>query len=141
MPWHLPEDLRFFKKTTENGVVIMGRKTYESIGKPLPGRRNVIISRSLNYQAEGCETANGIQAAIDLVSDYPEVMMLGGANLYEQTITLADTLYITEVHHKFSGDAWFPAINPNDWTESSREEHDIDESNKYAYAFVKYIRK
>ncbi|MBT3204988.1 MAG: type 3 dihydrofolate reductase [Gammaproteobacteria bacterium] len=141
LPWHIPADFAYFKKTTMGKPVLMGRKTYESIGKPLPGRRNIIISRNSSYQAEGCEITDSIQAAIELVSDHAEVMMLGGASLYEQTLTLADTLYITEVHHQFSGDTWFPAINPDDWKETWREEHPSDERNKFPYAFVKYLRQ
>ena len=141
LPWHLPADMAYFKKTTMSKPILMGRKTYESIGRPLPGRRNIIISRDESYRAEGCETAAGIQQAIDLVNEQQEVMLIGGSSLYEQTLPLAKTLYITEIHHQFSGDAWFPAINSDDWLESWREEHEADESNKYAYAFVKYIRK
>ena len=140
LPWHLPADMVHFKQTTMHKPILMGRKTYESIGRPLPGRRNIIISRDKNYQVEGCDTVHSIQAAIDLVHDQAEVMLIGGSSLYEQTIPMAKTLYITEIHHQFSGDAWFPEINSDDWVESSREEHDIDVSNKYAYAFVNYTR-
>lgn len=141
LPWHLPADMAHFKATTMHKPILMGRKTYESIGRPLPGRRNIIISRNQNYSVAGCDTALSIQDALDLVSDQPEVMMIGGSSLYEQSMPLANTLYITEIHHQFNGDAWFPPINSDDWLESAREEHLADASNKYAYAFVKYIRK
>ena len=139
LPWHLPADMVYFKKTTMGKPILMGRKTYESIGKPLPGRRNIIISRDSSYQAEGCDIASSIEAAIDLVDDQPEAMLIGGASLYEQTMVVADSLYITEIHHQFSGDAWFPAIDPGNWKEVWREEHPTDERNKFNYAFVKYL--
>ena len=99
LPWHLPADLAFFKRTTLGKPILMGRKTYESIGKPLPGRRNIIISREPAYHAPGCDTVNSIQAALKLVEDEPEAMLIGGASLYQQTLELAETLYITEIDH------------------------------------------
>ena len=141
LPWHMPADFAFFKKTTMGKPVLMGRKTYESIGKPLPGRRNIIISRDPTFTAEGCDVTDSIQAAVDLVKDQPEAMLLGGASLYQQTLEWAETLYITEIHHQFKGDAWFPPINLEIWKETSREEHAADEKNKYSYAFVKYLRQ
>lgn len=141
LPWHLPADLAYFKKTTMNKPILMGRKTFESIGRPLPGRRNIIISRDSTYQVEGCETANSIQAALDLVQEHAEAMLIGGASLYQQTMELAGALYITEIHGQFEGDSWFPAIDPAVWQESFREEHTADDRNKFDYAFVKYLRK
>mgnify|MGYP002635809489 CR=1 FL=1 len=140
LPWHLPADLAYFKKTTMNKPILMGRKTYESIGKPLPGRRNIIISRDSGYQAEGCDVTHSIQSALDLVKDQTEVMLIGGASLYEQTMELASCLYITEIHHQFEGDAWFPSINTENWRESWREDHPADDRNQYPYSFVKYLR-
>ncbi len=140
LPWHLPADMAYFKKTTMSKPLLMGRKTYESIGKPLPGRRNIIITRDSSYQAEGCDVTHSIQQALDLVADQPEIMLMGGASLYEQTIDIADCLYITEIHHKFEGDAWFPAINPIQWKESWRENHPADDRNHYPFSFVKYLR-
>lgn len=140
LPWHLPADMAYFKKTTMGKPILMGRKTYESIGKPLPGRRNIVISRDSTYRAEGCDITHSIQSAVDLVRDQTEIMLIGGASLYKQSMELAKTLYITEIHHQFSGDAWFPAINSDDWLETWREEHPADQRNQYSYAFVKYIR-
>ena len=140
LPWHLPADLAFFKRTTLGKPVLMGRKTYESIGKPLPGRRNVIISRDTGYRAEGCEVCCSIDQAMQLVDDVPEAMLIGGASLYTQTLDLADHLYITEIKAVFEGDAWFPKIDPMRWQETWREEHTADEKNPYSYAFVKYTR-
>lgn len=141
LPWHLPADFAYFKRVTMDKPIIMGRKTYESIGRPLPGRRNIIISRDPDYRAEGCETANSLQAALELVADQDEAMLIGGANLYAQTLDLADSLYITEIHATFKGDAWFPVIDPEIWMETTREDHEADEKNAYAYSFVTYTRR
>ena len=141
LPWHLPADLAFFKRTTLNKPIIMGRKTYESIGRPLPGRRNIIISRNPAYRMNGCDTCADIDAALALVEDQDEDMLIGGASLYEQTINRATTLYITEIHGKFSGDAWFPPIDPALWQASWREDHEPDERNRYAYSFIRYERR
>ena len=140
LPWHLPADLAFFKKTTMNKPIIMGRKTFESIGKPLPGRRNIVISRETGYQAAGCDVCADINSALELVNDQPEAMLIGGASLYEQTLDMADRLYITEIKGVFEGDAWFPEIDPSRWRESWREEHGHDEQNSHDYAFVQYAR-
>ncbi len=141
LPWHLPADLAFFKKTTLNKPILMGRKTFESIGRPLPGRRNIIITRNTEYQQQGCEIVVGIDEALALVKDQPEVMLIGGASLYEQTIRRAHSLYITEIHSKFKGDAWFPEIEPERWQEVWREDHKADEKNAYDYSFVKFTLK
>ena len=141
LPWRLPADLAFFKKTTMNKPILMGRRTYESIGRPLPGRRNIIITRDPDVSFEGCETVLSINSALALVDDQPEAMLIGGASLYEQTIELAERLYITEIDAIFEGDAWFPKIDPLCWNETWREHHEPDERNDYAYSFVKYCRK
>jgi len=140
LPWHLPADLAFFKKTTMNKPIIMGRKTFESIGKPLPGRRNIIISRDTGYQIAGCDVCVDINSALELVNDQPEAMLIGGASLYEQTLDMADRLYITEIKGVFEGDAWFPKIDPSRWRENWREEHRHDNTNPHDYAFVQYTR-
>ncbi len=141
LPWHLPADFAYFKRVTMNKPIIMGRKTFESIGRPLPGRRNIIISRDPDYHVDGCDTASSLESALEMVADQTEAMLIGGANLYAQTIRLADTLYITEIHAKFKGDAWFPAIDQELWIETQREDHAADESNAYAYSFVTYTRR
>ena len=141
LPWHLPADMAFFKQTTMGKPVLMGRKTWESIGRPLPGRRNIVISRNPNFKPEGCETADSIEAALELAAEHPEAMLMGGSSLYEQTQDIADTLYITEIHHVFEGDSWFPEIDQALWKEVSREAHKADEKNPYDYAFVKYLRR
>jgi dihydrofolate reductase len=141
LPWHLPADLAFFKRTTMDKPIIMGRKTFESIGRPLPGRRNIVISRDPAYRIEGVDTCGGIDDALALVATHDEAMLIGGASLYEQTIDIAKALYITEIHDKFEGDAWFPRIDPALWEVVWREPHEADESNPHAFTFVKYARR
>jgi dihydrofolate reductase len=141
LPWHLPADLAFFKRTTMGKPIVMGRKTYESIGKPLPGRRNIVITRDDTFSAAGCEVSNSIEAAMSLTKDDDEVMLIGGASLYEQTIARATQLYITRIHQSFEGDTWFPKIDLGEWKAVSREDFDADHSNQYAYSFIKYVRE
>jgi dihydrofolate reductase len=141
LPWHLPADLAFFKKTTLGKPIVMGRKTYESIGRPLPGRQNIIITRNPDYHADGCETCAGIEEALHLATDQPEVMLIGGASLYQQTLEYAQYLYLTRIHHNFEGDAWFPDFKLQEWHEDWREEHTRDAQNKYDFSFLKYSRK
>jgi len=141
LPWHLPADLAFFKRTTMGKPIVMGRKTYDSIGKPLPGRRNIVITRDADFGAEGCEVANSIEAAMSLTRDDDEVMLIGGASLYQQTIGRARQLYITRIHHIFEGDTWFPEIDPGQWKEENREDFEADHNNHYAYSFIKYVRE
>ena len=141
LPWHLPADLAFFKRTTMGKVIVMGRKTFESIGKALPGRRNIVITRDLEFNAEACEVAHSIEAAMSLTYENDEVMLIGGASLYEQTVTQATQLYITKIHHSFEGDTWFPKFKLHDWKEDNREDFDADHSNAYAYSFIKFVRE
>ena len=140
LPWHLPADLAFFKKTTLGKPILMGRKTYESIGRPLPGRQNIIISRDPEYHMEGCDSATSIEQALSMIENHPEAMLIGGSSLYQQTIDLADKLYITYIHSQFEGDAWFPEIPLQNWIESAREDHFADDKNSYDYSFVTYSR-
>ncbi len=141
LPWHLPADFAFFKRTTMGKPVIMGRKTWESIGRPLPGRRNLVVSRNPDYRAEGTETCNSIEAALELCADAPEAFLIGGANLYRQALErgLVQVLWITHVHGQFDGDAWFPEIDPDRWQEVWREERAADKANPYPLSFVKYL--
>ncbi len=141
LPWHLPADLAFFKRTTMGKPIVMGRKTFESIGKPLPGRRNIVITRDPNFSAAGCEVADSIEAALSLTGGDDEVMLIGGASLYQQTLDLATQLYITRIHHSFEGDTWFPEINLGEWIEEYREDFAADHANQYAYSFIKYVRE
>ena len=138
--WHLPSDLKRFKKVTSNHHVIMGRKTYESLGKPLPNRTNIIISRNTDFKAEGCVVVNSLQAALEAAKKDENPYILGGAEIYEQAILFADKLDITFVHHQFEADAFFPEISKSLWKETSREDFKADEMNIYDYSFVTYQR-
>ena len=141
LPWHLPADLAFFKATTMGKPVIMGRKTYVSIGKALPGRQNIVVTRDSSFAAPDCAVATSIDAAISIVDDTEEVMLIGGASLYQQTLDRADMIYLTLIHHQFTGDTWFPQIDPKHWKLVSRDNFDADDKNPFAYSFVKYKRE
>ena len=135
--WHLPADLKFFKNLTTGHPIIMGRKTFESIGKPLPNRTNIVITRQADFTAEGCLVAHSLTEALMLAQQLDsDIFVIGGAEIYKQAMFLADTIYLTEVHHTFEGDTFFPEIDSVLWQETSREEHKADEKNPYDYAFV-----
>lgn len=138
MPWHLPADLGHFKAITLGKPVIMGRKTYESIGRPLPGRRNIVISRNGSYKAEGCETAVSLEDAMKLVDEVEELMIIGGGHLYSQAIPLAEKLYLTFIDLDVDGDTQFPQFDHLELTEVKREKHLKDEKNPYDYQFVNF---
>ncbi len=140
LPWHLPADLAYFRQTTMGKPVIMGRKTFDSIGKALPGRKNIVLTRDNNFEAPDCEIATDIDQAMSKVDGSVEVMLIGGASLYEQTIHSADIIYLTLIHHEFNGDTWFPEINPKNWKLESRDDFERDEKNQFAYSFLKYLR-
>jgi dihydrofolate reductase len=141
MPWHLPEDLKYFKRVTMGKPVIMGRNTFESIGRPLPGRPNIVISRNTDYKADGITLVNSLEAALTaaqklLSPGQDEVMVIGGAQIYAQALPQADRLYLTEVDAEPEADAFFPAIARSDWNEVARETHPACERNPYSYSFV-----
>lgn len=139
LPWRLPEDLQHFKRLTLGHHIVMGRKTFESLGRPLPGRTSVVISRDPAYALpEGCLLADSIATALRLCGDDPEVFCIGGAQLYAQALTLADRLILTEIDADFEGDAWFPEFDRTLWQEAAREPH--VSSSGLAYAFVTYAR-
>ena len=138
--WHLPADLQHFKNITMGKPIIMGRKTFDSIGKPLPGRRNIVISRDKTLLISGCDVLHSLDAAIQLVKTEKEIMMIGGANLFLQTLPLADKIYLTLIEKNFDGDAFFPALNQAEWMRISDEPHAPDDKNKYAYRFQVWIR-
>ncbi|WP_422089528.1 dihydrofolate reductase [Tenacibaculum ovolyticum] len=141
--WHLPADLKRFKKVTSGHHILMGRNTFESIGKPLPNRTSVIITRNNDYFKDGCLVANSIEEALELSSEDTAIFIIGGAQIYKQALEreLVDRLDITIVHHDFEADVFFPEIDMNVWKEASREDFKADEKNKYDYSFVSYIRK
>lgn len=139
--WHLPADLKRFKKTTLNHVVIMGRKTFESLGKPLPNRTNILITRDKNYKAEGCVVVNSLKEALETAAKEDEnPFILGGAEIYKQALPFTDKLDVTFVHHQFDADVFFPKIDKKIWKETSREDFKADENNKYDFSFVTFER-
>lgn len=133
LPWHLPEDLRHFKRLTMGHHIIMGRKTFESIGRPLPGRTTVIITRDPGYRQAGCLVAASLDQALALCRGDEEVFFVGGAQIYAQALPLADRLYLTEIDAEFEGDAWFPAFDRDEWRETVREPHVSDAGLSYAF--------
>lgn len=143
MPWHLPADLKHFKAVTNGHPVLMGRKTYESIGKPLPNRTNMIITRDRQYSAQDCLVINDINTALSMAEelDQTEVFIIGGAEIYQQLMPKVQRLYLTKVHHHFTGDAYFPELNASEWCEISHETHEADDKNPYAYTFITLERK
>lgn len=138
MPWHLPGELKYFKEQTMGKPVIMGRKTFESIGKPLPGRRNIVISRNAAYQYDGIEVVTSIEEALSLVSDVPEVMIIGGEQIFRMALPIADRLYITKIEHSFEGDTYFPTYD--EWQQVVEREP-IQTDNGYTYQYLIFERK
>ncbi|WP_076417118.1 type 3 dihydrofolate reductase [Colwellia sp. UCD-KL20] len=138
MPWHLPADLAYFKKTTLGKPVIMGRKTYESIGRPLPGRRNIVISRDINYKAEGVDSVTTVDAALRLVEEVDEVMVIGGGAIYQHCLPAANRLYITHIDADIEGDTQFPFYDKDIWEKVSSEKRVADEKNQYDLDFCVY---
>jgi len=147
LPWHLPEDLQYFKRCTTGKAIIMGRKTFESIGRPLPNRTNIVISRNAEFQPEGVKVVNSLEQAIELaeavneINGVEEVMVIGGAAIYELALPLADRLYLTHVHADVNGDAYFPEVDFSDWNEEQRMDHFASDNNPYDYSFVVYDKK
>lgn len=146
LPWRIPEDLQHFKRTTMGKPIIMGRRTYESIGKPLPGRANIVVSRNAAFHAEGLSVVRALDEALALAEQTAaqdgadEVVVIGGAQLYAATIPLADRLYVTEIHASVEGDALLGAIDWAYWREASRERRVAQLPNTYDYSFVCYER-
>ena len=140
--WHLPADLKRFKKRTTGHAIIMGRNTFESIGKPLPNRRTIIITRDTSYQKEGCEIVHSLEDAIALIADREDAFIIGGAQIYKEAMekNLVYQLDITKVYQDFDADVFFPPIDPLVWVEVSRENFLPDEKNLFTYSFIKYRR-
>src|SRR5690625_391350 len=126
MPWHLPADLAHFRRLTTGKPIIMGRKTYESIGRPLPQRHNIVVTRNRDFQAEGITVVPDLTAALDKAGDVPEIMIIGGAEIYTTLLPQADRLYVTYIHADIAGDTRFPQIDAQEWREQSREDHPPD---------------
>ena len=140
LPWRLPADLKHFKNVTLGHPVLMGRKTFESIGRPLPGRTNIVITRQKNYKPEGCLMAGSIQEALALAQDADEAFVIGGASIFEKTIPLAWRLYVTLIDHEFEGDTLFSGIDPSLWVEKERQSFRADNENPYGFSFLVFER-
>ena len=136
LPWRLPNDLRHFKQVTMGKPIIMGRTSFESIGKPLPGRQNIVLTRDSAWQAEGCTVVTSLDAALEAAGDAEELMVIGGAQVYTQALDKADRVYLTYVHGSFEGDTWFPELATEQWREISRDNHPADERNAWAHSFT-----
>ncbi len=142
LPWRLSEDLKYFKRVTLGKPIIMGRLTYDSIGRPLPGRPNIVVTRQKDWQAEGVLVAGNLAEAIEIAKreakscDAQEVMIIGGAQIYRESVDLCNRIYLTEVHAKVEGDAFFPSLDFSLWKEFSRERFAPVGKNPYAYSFV-----
>jgi len=141
LPWHLPEDLAFFKRTTMGHPIIMGRRTWESIGRPLPGRRSIVVTRDRNFAATGAEVVHSLDEAIRRCAGTDEIFVIGGALLYAEVLGRADRLLLTEIDADFEGDTFMPAAAAEDWTEASRERQPATASRAYAFDFVDYRRR
>ncbi len=140
LPWRLPGDMAFFKATTMGKPIVMGRKTWESLGRPLPGRENIVITRDTSYLAEGAVVVNGLDAALEHAGDVPEIMIIGGAQIYEAALPIVRRIYLTRVHASPSGDTFFPDLNWEGWEEVAREDHEA-EGDTPAFSFVTLERR
>ncbi|MBL7738123.1 MAG: type 3 dihydrofolate reductase [Chitinophagaceae bacterium] len=140
--WRLPEDMKFFKNVTWGMPVVMGRKTFESLGKPLPGRKNIIITRQNGWNVEGTIPVKSLDDAIFLVNnmDVKEMMVIGGGEIYNMAFAKAKRIYLTRVDAEPEGDTWFPAVDPKEWKLVSQKDHEADEKHKYAYSFQVWER-
>ncbi|WP_150047509.1 dihydrofolate reductase [Methylomonas rhizoryzae] len=136
MPWHLPADLRRFKQITWGAPILMGRKTYQAIGKPLPGRDNLIISRNSGFSAPGCRVFTRIDEALNYAADAPELFVIGGATLYQALLPVADCLYLTLIDKAFDGDTLFPDVDRREWRQTNCERVDNAPGVDFAYRFV-----
>lgn len=135
--WHLPADLKRFKELTTGNSIVMGRKTYESIGRPLPNRRNIIITRDVKYDVEGCEVVNSLEEALMICNN--NCFIIGGGEIYKQSMSIADQIYLTLVHEDFEGDTEFPEIG-SEWKMVTSQDFEPDEKNKHKYSFIEYMK-
>lgn len=141
LPWYLPADLKHFKEKTTGKTIVMGLNTFKSIGKPLPNRKNVVLTTDTSFQFEGITVAHSIEEVLEMTKNDEEVMICGGASVYKQFLPLAEKLYLTYIHHDFEGDIFFPDFNKDEWKETSKEDHQPDEKNQYSYSFVELEKK
>lgn len=136
LPWHLPDDLKHFRRLTIGHPVIMGRRNYESLGRPLPDRLNIVVTRDPGYAAPGCRVAHSLAQAFEAAAGAGEIFVIGGGELYAQTLERADRLYLTCVHARVEGDTRFPDFDPGAWREVERVRHEADDRHPYAFSFV-----
>lgn len=140
--WHMPADLKFFKQTTSGHTIIMGRKTFDSVGRALPNRRNIVISRNVDLKIDGVEVVNSLEGALKIVENEPHpIFIVGGAEIYKQAIPITDKIYLTTVHQKFDADTFFPELKENDWEVESKSNFQSDEKNQYNYTISVLKRK
>lgn len=135
LPWHLPADLAFFRRTTMGRPVIMGRRTYQSIGRPLPGRHNIVVTGNPAYEVPGCTVVHSLESALAAAGSAPEVMLIGGASLFAQAMDRVDRIVLTEVDAEPEGDVFFPALDASNWREVWSECHEADDRNAHPYRF------
>lgn len=140
MPWHLPGELRHFKETTMGKPIVMGRKTWSSIGRPLPGRQNIIVTRNSSFQAPGCEVVASLDEAIQIAGG-GEVMIIGGGQLYDQALAFSDRMILTRVDCEPEADTWFPEWQTQDWRQAGKRRESADDRNPYDYEVCEWIRK
>jgi dihydrofolate reductase len=138
LPWHLPDDLRRFKTRTSGHAIIMGRRTFESVGRPLPNRRNIVVTRNDSWRADGVETARSVDAAIAMAEGDEEIFIAGGGEIYAASLTIATRMDLTIVHTTLDGDVFFPSFDLDAWTLAADERHDADERHAYAFSFRRY---
>lgn len=142
LPWRLPEDLKFFKRVTIGHPIVMGRKTFESIGKPLPNRENIVLTREQGYRCEGCTVMNSMEEFREYAKHKEEeLFVIGGAEIFKEILPEADRLYLTMIHHQFEGDTFFPVFDIEKWDLQMREVGPKDEKNPYEYEFLIFERK
>jgi dihydrofolate reductase len=140
LPWHLSADLKRLKSITMGHHLIMGRKTFESVGRPLPGRTNVVVTRNKDYKAEGIVVVSSLKEALEKAKDDSEAFIFGGGEIFKEGLPMVNKIYMTKIHESFIGDTFFPDLNKGEWKETLREEHQPDEKNQYRYSFINLER-
>ena len=141
LPWHLPADLRHFRAVTMGKPIVMGRRTHESIGRPLPGRENIVLTRDRDYGSAGCTVLHSLDEVTQHCAGSGEIMIMGGADIYAQALPLAERIYLTRVQAAVDGDTYFPELDARQWRAISREDHRADEANPHAYSFIVLERR
>jgi dihydrofolate reductase len=140
LPWHLPDDLKRFKALSLGKPIVMGRRTFDSIGRPLPGRTNIVVSRQAGLALEGALVVQSLDAALAAAASVPEIVVIGGAEIFRQVLPRTDTIHLTRVHAPVAGDVFFPELDPEQWREAGVEHHAADERHQYAFSFVNLQR-